>query len=77
MENVDPNGGAIQFFRRASAEEEKRLNALSAAPTGRRWRSPQRPDAAVVKCTKSEAIAWFKDLLGVKKLPEGFEIEAF
>ena len=43
----------------------------------KRWRSPQRSDAAVVKPTKSEAIAWFKKLLGVGKLPDGFEIESF
>lgn len=43
----------------------------------KRWRSPQRQDAACSRHTKSDAIAFFKELLGVKKLPDGFEIEAF
>ncbi len=77
----DPNGGAVQFFaRRATAAEEKILDSVASKDGingGRRWRSPQRPDAAVVRHTKSEAIAWFKELLDVKRLPEGFEIEAF
>ena len=72
--------GAVQFFRRATVEEEKKLNALHShhgLHGGKRWTSPQRPDAACCCHTKSEAIAWFKRLLGVKKLPQGFEIRAF
>lgn len=42
-----------------------------------RWRSPQRPDAATLAPTKSEAIAFFKRLIGVEKLPDGFVVERF
>lgn len=78
--NADPNGRSVQFFQMATPEQEKKLNRLQSqcgSIGGRRWRSLQRPDAACQRRTKSEAIAWFKKLLGVKKLPEGFEIEAF
>lgn len=43
----------------------------------KRWRSPQVENVGVARHTKSEAIAWFKDYLGVKKLPDGFVIEAY
>lgn len=36
------------------------------------WVCDQVPDTGVLKNTRSEAIAWYKQLLGVKRLPEGF-----
>ncbi len=78
--NPAPDGGAVQFFDKRHRLVEKKLcrdHSVPALINGKRWRSPQRPDAAVIKPTKSEAIAWFKALLGVKKLPDGFTIEAF
>jgi len=42
-----------------------------------RWRCNLRPDAAVLRHTKSEAIAWYKELLGVTKLPTEAIVEAF
>ena len=49
----------------------------SSSPKAKRWRSPNRPDAAVMCPTKGEAIAFFKRLLGVPKLPSDFVIETF
>lgn len=43
----------------------------------KRWRCSLRPDAAVLRNTKSEAIGWFKKLLGVKRLPQGAIVESF
>jgi hypothetical protein len=42
-----------------------------------RWRSPACPGAGCLKATKSEARAYFKQLLGVDKLPVGFIIESY
>lgn len=80
--NLSPDGGAVQFFDKRHRLVEKKLRRDQSRrglemSVGKRWRSPQRPDAAVIKPTKSEAIAWFKALLGVKKLPDGFVIEVF
>ncbi len=44
--------------------------------TAQRWRCTLRPDAAKMANIKSEAIAWFKKLLGVKRLPPD-SVEAF
>lgn len=54
-------------------------NALRSVPprlaNPKRYGSPQRPDAAVLTNTKSEARAWFKRLLGVSSLPVGFVVQ--
>lgn len=77
-----PNGGAGQFFDKRLRLRAKKLcrdqsrGGLDAA-VGRRWRSPQVSGVAVMKPTKSEAIAWFKVFLGIAKLPAGFVVEAF
>lgn len=42
-----------------------------------RWRCDLRPDAATVANTKGEAIAFFKKLLGVDKLPKNAKVEKF
>jgi hypothetical protein len=42
-----------------------------------RWRCNLRPDAATMANTKSEAIAFFKTLLGVDKLPPEAIVEIF
>lgn len=43
----------------------------------KRWRCADFPDKAVLKNTKSEAIAWFKQVLGLERLPQGTKVEAF
>lgn len=43
----------------------------------KRWRCNLLPDSAVALNTKSEAIAWFKEQLGVDRLPANATIEAF
>lgn len=42
-----------------------------------RWRCSLRPDAATLANTKGEAIAFFKKLLSVDKLPHGSVVEKF
>lgn len=67
----DLNGGAVQFFN-----SERIMEKVTSTPSTR-WRSPSRPDAGCVARTKSEARIFFQELLGVKKLPSGFEIERY
>jgi hypothetical protein len=43
----------------------------------KRWRCDLRPDAATLANTKGEAIAFFKKLMGVKKLPVEAKVERF
>jgi hypothetical protein len=43
----------------------------------KRWRCSLCPDMAVLKVTKSEAIAWFKKQMGVNKLPPEAKIESY
>jgi hypothetical protein len=43
----------------------------------KRWRCNLTPDAAVMRNTKGEAIAWFKRLLNVKKMPPEAIVESF
>lgn len=43
----------------------------------KRWRSPLWPDKAVLKATKSEAIGWFKEQLGLDRLPPDANIESY
>jgi hypothetical protein len=43
----------------------------------KRWRCNLRPDAAILRNTRGEAIAWFKQLLGLKKMPPEAVVESF
>lgn len=54
------------------------MNQLPFSPNkAKRWRCNLRPDMAVMRNTKSEAIAWFKQQLGLKRLPPEAIVEQF
>lgn len=53
----------------------KRQAQRGYSPThAKTWVCDQVPGAGVLKNTRSEAIGWFKKLLGVKRLPEGYNV---
>lgn len=54
-----------------------RINQRVAGNRSKRWRCSLRPDMAVLRNTRSEAIAWFKRELRWDKVPDGVVIESF
>lgn len=85
--SIKPIVNPKKSFRETSIRAVQSCNTIPKRPNtktpkeycskAKRWTSPQRPDAAVLRNTKSEAIVWFQQLLGVETLPDGFEIEVF
>lgn len=81
MIRANQNTGALRRIQNFVADQES--EAVRAKWKDRvvhpqlRWRSPNCPGAGCLKATKSEARVYFKQLLGVNRLPVGFVIESY
>lgn len=66
---------AGRMDQKQKQQQPRRRSNLPFSPNkAKRYGSPQRPDAAVMRNTKSEARVWFRDELFGGVLPDGFQV---